>query len=153
MLNEAQLRAIALFFYFAFQDEKLAEQASTKVISQVKRRLREQEIAEKDMDAIIVAVTQRVWASQRKNIRSTQSSVTYEGGWILPKDADLGAWRQFRKETTEDEFLVIIWSKLLKFTDDAISKGLGVTTGTVRHRVGRGLKLLGTMTERGSNNV
>lgn len=145
MISEAQLRSIALFFYFAFQDEKLAEQASAKTIARIQRRQKEQDIAEDEMDSIIVSITRKIWRAQKKHIRSTQSAISVEGGWLLQKNVDLGPWQQFRKETVEDEFLVLIWSKILKFSDDSISKGLGVTTGTIRHRVGRALKLLGAM--------
>lgn len=145
MISEAQLRSIALFFYFAFQDEKLAEQASSTTIARIQRRQKEQEISEGEMDTIIVSMTQKIWKSHKKHIRNTQSSVSVEGGWLLDKEVGLGPWQQFRKETVEDEFLVLIWSKILKFSDESISKGLGVTTGTIRHRVGRALKLLGAM--------
>ena len=151
MISEAQLRSIALFFYFAFQDEKLAEQASAKTIARIQRRQKEQDIVEDEMDSIIVSITCKIWRAQKKHIRSTQSAISVEGGWLLQKDVDLGPWQQFRKETVEDEFLVLIWSKILKFSDDSISKGLGVTTGTIRHRVGRGLKLLGIMAGDGSS--
>lgn len=152
MINEAQLRSIALFFYFAFQDEKLAEQASAKTIARIQRRQKEQEFQESDIDPIIVSISQKIWKTYKKNIRTTQSSVSVEGGWLLEKDIDLGPWQQFRKESVEDEFLVLIWSKILKFTDESISKGLGVTTGTVRHRVGRALKQLGSMVGEGDSN-
>ncbi len=144
MISEAQLRSIALFFYFAFQDEKLAEQASAKTIARIQRRQKEQDIAEAEMDSIIVSITQKIWRNHKKYIQNTQSSVSAEGGWLLDKGVDLGPWQQFRKETVEDEFLVLIWSKILKMNDESISKGLGVTTGTIRHRVGRALKLLGS---------
>ena len=152
MISEGQLRSIALFFYFAFQDEKLAEQASSKTIAKIQRRQKEQAVDDADMDSLIVAVTQKIWQSQRKHIRSTQSSVSHEGGWIFGKNVDLGPWRQFRKEAAEDEFLVVIWSRVLTFSDEAISKGLGVTKGTIRHRIGRGLKVLGSMVQRETEN-
>lgn len=145
MLNEAQIRAVALFFYFSLQDEKLARQASSKTISQIVSRQKSGGDPEGPLGPALVSLTNRVWKSFKKYIRNSQSTVSHEGGWIVPSGVDLGAWRKFRKESIEEEFLVVIWSSILKLSDEDISQGLGLTTGTVRHRVGRGLKKLGTM--------
>ena len=57
----------------------------------------------------------------------------------------MGLWRQFMRDSDADEFLAVLWSRVLKITDEAIAKGLGVTVGTVRHRTGRGLRKLSSM--------
>ena len=145
MLNEAQLRAVALFFYFSLQDEKLARQASSKSISLLVSKLKTSGHSSEQLNPALVSITKKVWDSFKKSIRNTQSAVSYEGGWILPQGMDLGAWRKFRKESLEEEFLIVIWSSILKLSDEDISQGLGMTVGTVRHRVGRGLKRLGSM--------
>jgi DNA-directed RNA polymerase specialized sigma24 family protein len=141
MMSDAQIRALAVFFYFAFQDERLSELATGKAIVALKSRQRANEAG--DFFASLVSTTHKIWREYKKNIRSTQSAVSQTGGWLLPTGVDLGPWRQFRKESPDEEFLVIIWSQISKIPYESISKGLGITTGTVRHRVGRGLKRLG----------
>lgn len=143
MISDAQIRALAVFFYFAFQDERLAELATVRSVVAIKSRAITNTEDPIDLQAAIVATTFKVWNEYKKKIRSTQSSVSQSGGWILPHNVDLGPWRQFRKEAPDEEFLLMIWSQISKFSDEAISRGLGLTIGTVRHRVGRGLKRLG----------
>ncbi|MCB0406766.1 MAG: hypothetical protein KDD34_01105 [Bdellovibrionales bacterium] len=145
MISEAQLRSIAIFYFYSLQDEKLATQASAKTIAQLKLRQKEENLSNQELSPALVSATLKNWKILKKNIRSTQSAVSEEAGWIVPAGTDLGAWRQFRKEANEEEFLAVIWSLILGMKDETISKGLGVTVGTVRHRVGKGLKLLGTM--------
>ena len=64
---------------------------------------------------------------------------------MLPQGVELGLWQNFVREANAEEFLALLWSRVLKFSDLDISKGLGVTEGTVRHRVGRALKILGSL--------
>ena len=98
MLNEAQLRAVALFFYFSLQDEKLAQQASSKTISQLVSRIKTSGTSSEKLGPALVATTNKVWNSFKKSVRNSQSAVSHEGGWIVPSQVDLGAWRKFRKE-------------------------------------------------------
>jgi len=65
----------------------------------------------------------------------------------VPEGLDLGPWREFQKSSSEDELLSVIWSKILKIDDDDISEGLGITQGTIRYRLGRALRKLGSMTQ------
>lgn len=143
MIRDAQIRALAVFFYFAFQDERLAELATVKSVIAIKAKGSGDAADPTDVQTAIVATTFKVWNEYKKKIRSTQSSVSQTGGWILPHNVDLGPWQQFRKEAPDEEFLVMIWSTISRFSDEAISRGLGITIGTVRHRVARGLKRLG----------
>ncbi len=41
------------------------------------------------------------------------------------------------------EVEAVLLSKILGFSDNEIAEGLGVTSGTVRYRIGRGLRHLG----------
>jgi hypothetical protein len=153
-MTEAVLRRhVALFFYFALQDEKLATQATVKALQKIRKRAEatEQEakglrtITDLGQEAILVGVTQKIWNHFKSSIRNTQSAVTHEGGWLVPNGVQLGPWREFRKESAEDEFLILLWSKVLKLSDQGIAKGLNVSTGTVRYRVGSALRVLGRM--------
>ena len=35
-------------------------------------------------------------------------------GWVLPDEIDLGSWRAFQNEAEDDEFLAVLWSRVLK---------------------------------------
>ncbi|NQZ00037.1 MAG: hypothetical protein HRT45_05130 [Bdellovibrionales bacterium] len=153
MTEGFQRHQVALFFYFALQDEKLATQATVKALQKIRKRFESAEQGDTpkpastdlNQEAVLVAVTQKIWNNFRSSIRSTQSAVTIEGGWLVPEGVHLGPWREFRKESAEDEFLILLWSKVLKFSDQGIANGLNVSTGTVRYRVGSALRVLGRM--------
>lgn len=149
MVEDSQRRSIAVFFYFALQDEKMATQATVKSLQRIRKRLEAQEKAggvnPHFSEALLVSVTQKIWDKFKHGIRNTQSAVSIEGGWLVPEGTDLGPWREFRKEAKEEEFLILLWSQVLKLSDNGISHGLGISTGTVRYRIGRALRRLGRM--------
>lgn len=145
MIDEAQVRSVALFYFFALQDERLAFHATVKTVGKLQKRLSKDGLPVKDLRSATVHITYNLWNKYKTSIRKAQSAVTHEGGWILPEQVDMGAWRQFRKDADEDEFLAVLWSRVLEFSDEEISMGLGISVGTARHRVGRGLRHLGSM--------
>ena len=143
MLNEAQMKSVALFFFYSCMDESEAFEATTKTIEKCRKRLSRGTVSNDDMAAIIVNYTYQAWKKWQASPSRAHLSVLPEVGWILAPNANFGAWQDFRKSADTDEFLAIVWSRLLKLTDEQIAKGLGVTVGTIRHRVGRGLRHLG----------
>lgn len=151
MTEQAQIQSVALFYFFAFLDEKVAFEATSKALVRLKntKSLKEGEESldqeSEDPAATIVHLTNRHWLKIKDSKVKNPSAVSYEGGWLVPHHVDLGVWRDFKKESDADEFLAVLWSRVLGFSDDSISRGLGVTVGTVRYRVGRGLRLLGTV--------
>ena len=55
----------------------------------------------------------------------------------------------FLKEAEDEVVLVVILSKILLFQDKDIAKGMGISIGTVRYRLGYGLRCLGSMSPPG----
>lgn len=145
MLDEAQIKSVALFFFLGLMDEKLAFQATLKTIRKCRKRMQKGRLQETEVPSVVVYLTNDVWDRMQRRLEKGHSMVTYEAGWLVPDHVELGPWREFKKESDPDEFLAVLWSCILKYSDDQISKGLGVTSGTVRHRVGRGLRVLGAM--------
>lgn len=148
MLKEAQIKSVALFFFFAFQNESLAKQATVKVLRMCKKRLTKDKMAEDNFAPVIIHNSHLIWKKFSKRKNQPQNALNYEAGWLVPEGVDIGLWKQFHKDADPDEFLAVIWSRILKFTDEEIAEGMAVTVGTVRHRVGRGLRLLGQLMNR-----
>jgi hypothetical protein len=94
----------------------------------------------------VVFQTEKVWWNWNKRKRKLgQRALTYEGGWLIPDSVEMGPWQEFQKVADGDEMLAVVWSKILKYSDEQISQGLGVTVGTVRHRTARGIRLLNSL--------
>lgn len=150
---QEQRRAIALFFFYSLMDEELAVQASSKAIRYGYKKLKHLNThnTESELEAsALVHLTHKFWMKSRDKKMIRPSQKLLEAGWQLADGVELGLWRHFLRESEPEESLILIWSKILKFDDQDIAKGLGVTVGTVRHRSARGLKKLGSMTQVGA---
>ncbi len=143
MLSEAQIKSVALFFFYACMDEETAFQSTTKTIEKCKKRTAKGALEHEDVEAVLVNSTFETWKQWQQGTSLSHISVSHEAGWMLAEGAEFGVWQDFRRSAEADEFLAVIWSKLLKIPDEHIAKGLDVSVGTVRHRVGRGLRQLG----------
>ena len=93
-----------------------------------------------------MAATKYIWEKQSGHFVRGRPNYSIESGWLLPENFDMGPWKEFQKSAQEDEMLILIWAKILKFSYDDISLGLGVSIGTLRYRAGRALRKLGSIT-------
>ena len=144
-MTEADIKSIALFFYFALLDDKKAIEASSQALALcLEKKKRHPEI---NSSIALVAGTKAVWDKFKTRVARGRPNTSVESGWLIPDGVDLGPWREFQKTASEDELLTVIWSKILKINDQEISEGLGITSGTIRYRLGRALRKLGTMTQ------
>lgn len=144
-MTEADVQSIALFFYFALLDDQKAIEASSQALALCRARVHKN--PEVKSSVAIVVATKVVWDKFKVRVARGRPNTTVESGWLVPEALDLGPWREFQKSSSEDELLTVIWSKILKISDDDISAGLGITQGTIRYRLGRALRKLGSMTQ------
>lgn len=144
-MTEADVQSIALFFYFSLLDDQKAIEASSQALAI--GRARQQRNPDLKSSVAVVAATKTVWDKYKSRVSRGRPNTTVESGWLIPEGTDLGPWREFQKSASEDELLTVIWSKILKIADDDISEGLGITQGTIRYRLGRALRKLGSMTQ------
>lgn len=144
-MTEAEIQSIALFFYFSFLDDKKAIEASTLTLNICRSR----KIKDPGLKSpvIIVSITKTVWDKFKARESRGRPNTTVKSGWRIPVGVDLGPWCEFQKLASEDELLTVIWSKILSISDEDISEGLGITPGTVRYRLGRALRKLGSMSQ------
>ncbi|MFM6929870.1 MAG: hypothetical protein ACKOX6_15480 [Bdellovibrio sp.] len=144
-MTEADIQSIALFFYFALLDDKKAIEASTQAL--VLCRDKQKRNPGLSSSVAVVVATKVVWGRFKARVIRGRPNTSVESGWLIPEGIDFGPWREFQKTASEDELLTVIWSKILKINDNDISEGLGITQGTIRYRLGRALRKLGTMTQ------
>lgn len=118
-------------------------QATVEALGLYEKRLKGRE-GHGPSDSLLVYSTYKIWKkySKKRNIKAKDLGLAAEG-WIIPQGLKMEPWREFVKDQDPQLYLAIAWSQLLGFTDKDISEGLGVTEGSVRYRVGKGLKLLG----------
>lgn len=135
-MDENIIRSTALFFYLNLFDSKLAFAASQRTLS-----------AWRDLgngrrsDLISIA---------HKNLKHIRTFKLFglekvPGDFDLPKNLNPAAWMELKKRVESAEYAAVLWSKILKFTDEELADGFGVSPGTIRHRVGRALRELGRL--------
>jgi len=137
-------KSIALFFFFALMDEQRAIEATSKAIQNYRGRMAKH--PEKKSAVTLVAATADVWRIEGSRVVRGRQNFAFGAGWSLPEGLDLGPWKEFQKTAQEDEFLALIWSQILKISDEDLATGLGISIGTLRYRLGKALRKLGALT-------
>lgn len=143
-MTSEHIRTIALFFFFCFLDERRAIEATTQAVQKFDEKLKSNSGV--DTETLVVSVTHKIWSKYHGKVSRGRPSFSTDSGWLVPEALDLGAWKEFQKTAQEDEFLSVIWLYILKIPESKISDALGVSQGTLRFRVGKGLRKLGALT-------
>lgn len=139
-MNENDIRAIALFFYFALLDDRKAIEAGAEALNLARdRKKREGHLKN---SVCLVDATFRIWEKWAAQ-GVAQRLMSLHSAWQLPEGFDLGPWREFHKNATSEELVTLIWSQILGLSEEDIAAGLSLPEGTVRYRLGRALNKLG----------
>lgn len=142
----AQIKSVSLFFFYSLLDEDLAEKASKDVIDHLRSKLKgKNEKGPTNPNVVLIHECLKSYNAIKATQPLNRASLAQKTKYILAPGVNLGAWRQFHKEAPEDEFMAVIWSQVVGFDEVLISQGLGVSEGTIRYRVGRGLRQLGQL--------
>jgi len=141
-MTDHEVRALALFFFFASLDEFKAKEAASLAADEYEHRLKR----DPQMDPAIgvIASSAKIWNRYRTKISRGRPRFTADSGWVLPPGIDLGQWKEFQKLAPEDELLAVIWVHILGYTEEHVGQALALTGGTLRYRVGKGLRKLGS---------
>lgn len=142
-MEPSVIDTVAKYFYFSSLDDRLSFAASLKVLAE----LRAGDLMDKEHRARWVTVLTK-W---RRRL-PTLSPRSWEGdgqslGFRIPSGFDMGAWMTFVSSSEPSEVEAVLLAQILGFTDEEIARGLDVTVGTVRYRLGRGLRHLGGFVE------
>jgi DNA-binding NarL/FixJ family response regulator len=130
---------VVKYFYFSCLNEQLSFSASLKVLSELKSRNWLDETHRAQWILLLGKwkrklkhLPPRVWAENMQH-----------DGIVMPREFDIGVWASFLTTGVGSEIEAVLLSHILGFSDAEIAEGLQVTVGTVRYRVGRGLRHLG----------
>ena len=142
MLSESLVEKIAIFYYLTYLDESKALSATTRTLKQLSHRQIDKLKTPLNLQTAVICSIEES-EKKRRNL-SKPSSLSFSAGSIVaPEATDWSPWFEFRKLADEREFRTVVYSQIMKFSDQAISDGMQLSIGTVRYRLGRGLKTLG----------
>jgi DNA-directed RNA polymerase specialized sigma24 family protein len=134
-------------------DEKHAVAAATEAVKKLKSRSLENDNSKDELEKSIVFFCSQVRKEFKQKKRLLWAKNFMESSWIVPKEVDLGPWREFSTDEKEEVVDAVIFSKILGFNEAAIARGLGITAGTLRYRIGNGVRHLGAVVQPGANVI
>lgn len=147
MISDEIIRKISLFYFFSLLNDQRAVYASAKTV----RLLRKCKFSNQaELEKVLISECHRNW--RKYGDSKSLVKISHEN-WKLPNEMTLGSWRAFRSKATDEEFVALIWSRVLGFPEEVIADGLGLSLGTLRHRISFGLRKLGQIEMENSANV
>jgi DNA-directed RNA polymerase specialized sigma24 family protein len=137
------IETVAKYFFFSALDERVSFAASLKVLAEIKSK---NWLTEDHRARWVETLTK--WKPKLAHVKPRAwSGSGHDRGFTLPGEVDVSLWAAFQTSVDPAEVEAVLLSQVLAFTDDEIADGLGVSRGTVRYRVGRGLRHLGGYVE------
>jgi hypothetical protein len=136
-------QAVAKYFFLSCLDVQKAFSASLKVLADLHAN---NWMDEKHRSEWVRALHR---GRHRLKVLSNPRWSEVQGidGFLIPSSLDLGIWSSFLTTAHPEECEAVLLSRILKFSDVEIASGIGVSEGTIRYRVGRGLRHLGGYVE------
>ncbi len=149
-MDQELLRKVGLFFFFCILDEKKATQFAAEAVSQLYHKIQSEDLPS---EVLLIRVCYQIW--KKKNIRVAAGTVfsTVFAGISFQDGLDLNPWREFQKKAQDDELMSVIFVKILKIELPKVAFALGISEGTLRYRLGRGLRKLGSMNQVGPRSA
>lgn len=136
-VSEEAVKAAATFSFLCLLSDKQALKITGKIIDRLKKEDGDEEAA--DFWARFVEVTFRIW---EKNIGGKADIKQNHKAWKVPQGVSLSEWTLFRKNAYSEEFLAVLWGKVIGIEEAVIARGLGVSAGTISYRLNRGIRFL-----------
>lgn len=150
-MTEQQIRKVALFFFYAIGDNPLSMEFTESCLLKIQKQAKKNKDFE--FDIVFVAESFFLWKKFKNNREGIfkKAVAKYQinpekledAAVVKAEQLDLSAWHDFVNSCKEDEYIYLIWSKILKISDNHIAKAAGITEGTLRYRVGKALQRLG----------
>lgn len=141
-METSVIDTVAKFFYLSSLNEQLTFSASIRVLSELRARghLSDEHRAQWVQSLI-------KWKAKLKYLPKKAWTENAEEGLTWPEDVDVNSWLNFSSFSDATEVEAVLLCKILGFSVEETAIGLGVSPGTVRYRLGRGLRQLGGYVE------
>lgn len=135
-----EVASLAQFYFFALLDEELALSATRENYKLLKKNIEpgSQPLTHHQIVSSLARLWPKTLSTRLKSSGPLALTKNFQG-----KGLDLSIWRQFLAASGEQEQFAVICHQILGWPHSEIARGLGVSEGTVRHRVARGLRTLG----------
>jgi hypothetical protein len=134
------VRSTALFSFLSLYSDRQAMKVCRKILEGLKKS------PEQDFEKQFVRLSFKTWS---KNSSSNGDLRVSHKIWKAPRQLNMAAWMEFHQKSSEEEFLTVLWAKVIGISEEAIAGGMDISAGTVSYRLGRGIRLLGELSAEG----
>lgn len=135
-MQEAQIKDTLLFFYLLFLNEQLAVEQTLKVQKKLSHYKASSGISE---TSYLVRASNSLAQSILKKNKRKKAKVPISANFLRVlsgiQNVDFNVWKSFQVNTDPNFIMILIWSKILKYSYADIAAGLETSTGTVRYRI------------------
>lgn len=143
MTDTQVVSAISRFFLLTHLDEHEATVATTTVLYRWRAVVGAEANRGATARPLLIRELNRYWTDLKRVPQSGQPILFDNPQWSIPSDLNLGPWLEFRRTATPEEIFAVLTVRVLNMPEDVVAGGVGVQTGTIRHRLARGLRRLG----------
>jgi hypothetical protein len=149
MISQEFVEKVALFYQFAVLDQARARALTEFTLKKMRQEQLAAKVSRRELSPVdLIRLTSDVLKKSKSEVRPTHLAFS-NIELVLPPNSDFGPWFEFRKISDDAEFVALLYSKIMKMSDEQISEGLGLPVGTVRFRVGKGMRTLGRIRQMG----
>lgn len=140
-MRQEQARDIGLFFLLGLMDERVSLAAAGRAIAKIKAT----EKSPKDVvpPAELIRICRESWKVHRRQIPRNQPVEFPTGAWVVPSEVDISVWARYQKDAPDDDIMTILFSLVLGYRDEDLAEGFQTSAGTIRYRLGKGIRQLG----------
>jgi hypothetical protein len=146
--NGAHLKRFAIFFFLAFLDERLAAEISDRAAASYKsKNPKSLDPNSPEMRRLTIDLCKTYWETNKRRISRRDVKPNLEAFGKLPAQVSLQPWIRFHKNTSDEEILAFLLAQILKFSEQEVAEGLKISIGTLRHRISRAIRAIGSYAE------
>lgn len=142
MITESVARTVLKFFFLAELDEDRALSLAKRAIDLLRKEQQKGVPGQIEAELVWRAIRE-VWLKKHELKSSSQSIGFSFADWRVPKSIELGPWLDFRRKADSEEFFAVLSVNVMGFSADEIARYCGMPKGSLRHRLNRGLRVLG----------
>ena len=154
-MDRSRVREIGLFFLLGLMEEKAAMAAASRAVAQLKSQFGESSKPIAPVEVIRACrAAWKVYRKQRQQIPRNQAhnrQTDRSQSWSMPESFDLSAWSRYQKDAPDEDTMAILFTYIFSFSDSDLAEGFQTSIGTIRYRLGKGVRQLGLVV-RGSSN-
>ncbi len=134
---------VSKLFFFCFLNESWALRSAKLVAADIVDH-NYKSLNEIETEVVQLRAIHRLYSlnMKKKNHHGTSPVL---GFFEIPKSLDLGAWREFKRSAHSEDFYITCLFYIGKYSPETISKAMRLSPGTVKLRLSRGVKQLGSI--------